>query len=343
MGSMPVRYDAVLLVSFGGPEGMDDVMPFLANVVRGRNVPPERLQQTAAHYAQLRRPEPAARADPRARGGARAGAQAHGPRLPGLPRQPQLAPVPGRHAAPDGGGRRRTRALAFFTSAYGSYSGCRQYLENIEAARAEVGAQAPEVDKLRAFYNHPGFVEPLVELVGEALGRIEAPAPRPRPGSSSRRTACPRRSRPRPLRGASCARPRGSWPDGSGAPSSRSSTRAAAGRRASRGSSPTSSEHLRALATQGVKDVVVAPIGFLSDHMEVVYDLDTDARARAVELGLNLVRAATVGTHPRFVRMIRELVVERIEDAALRPALGARGPAPDECAPGCCVAARPRP
>src|SRR4029453_8453962 len=101
-------------------------------------------------------------------------------------------------------------------------------------------------------------------------------------------------------------------------------------------------EHLRALSSEGVKDVVVAPIGFLSDHMEVVYDLDLDARARAVELGLNLVRAATVGTHPRFVRMIRELVEERVESAALRPSLGTRGPAPDECAPACCVVTRPR-
>ncbi len=91
-----------------------------------------------------------------------------------------------------------------------------------------------------------------------------------------------------------------------------------------------------------MKDVVVAPIGFLSDHMEVVYDLDLDARARAVELGLNLVRAATVGTHPRFVRMIRELVEERVLGKTLRPSLGTRGPAPDECAPGCCVVARPR-
>ena len=101
-------------------------------------------------------------------------------------------------------------------------------------------------------------------------------------------------------------------------------------------------EQLRALAQAGARDVVVAPIGFLSDHMEVVYDLDLEARSRALELGLQMVRASTVGTHPRFVRMIRELVAERIEGGALRPHLGTRGPAPDVCAAGCCLAPRER-
>jgi ferrochelatase len=340
MGSMPVAYDALLVVSFGGPEGMDDVMPFLANVVRGRNVPPERLQQTAAHYAHFggRSPLPA-----QTRALVAALEQelaASGPRLPvylgNRNWHPFLADTL-RQMARDG----VKRALAFFTSAYGSYSGCRQYLENIAAARAEVGKEAPEVDKLRAFYNHPGFVEPLVELVGEALGRIEEPR------RAAARLVFTAHSLPKALAAASPYEAE-----------LRETARLVAERlgRAeltlvyqSRSGPPSQPwlepdivEHLRALAAEGVKDVVVAPIGFLSDHMEVVYDLDLDARSRAVELGLNLVRAGTVGTHPRFVRMIRELVVERVEGAAQRPALGSRGPAPDECAPGCCLAARPR-
>jgi ferrochelatase len=99
-------------------------------------------------------------------------------------------------------------------------------------------------------------------------------------------------------------------------------------------------DHLRALAAGGVKDVVVAPIGFTSDHMEVLYDLDLEAKSRAMELGLNMVRAGTAGTHPRFVRMIRELVQERLSDAPERLHLGTRGPAPDACPPDCCPAAR---
>jgi ferrochelatase len=99
-------------------------------------------------------------------------------------------------------------------------------------------------------------------------------------------------------------------------------------------------DHLRMLAADGVRDVAVAPIGFVSDHMEVVYDLDLQARSRAVELGLNMVRAATVGTHPRFVGMIRELVEERLTDSPVRLHLGSRGPAPDTCPPDCCPGPR---
>jgi protoporphyrin/coproporphyrin ferrochelatase len=341
MGPMPVRYDALLVISFGGPERMDDVMPFLENVVRGRNVPPERLQQTAAHYAHFggRSPLPA---QTRALVAAvEQELQAHGPRLRvylgNRNWHPFLADTL-REMARDG----VTRALAFFTSAYGSYSGCRQYLENIAAARAEVGAQAPEVDKLRGFYNHPGFVEPLVELVGQAFERIEAPR------RDAARLVFTAHSLPKALAAASPYE--AELRETAGLVAERLGRRDFALVYQSRSGPPSQPwlepdivEHLRSLAAEGVKDVVVAPIGFLSDHMEVVYDLDTDARARAVELGLNLVRAATVGTHPRFVRMIRELVVERTSGAATRPALGTRGPAPDECAPGCCLAERPRP
>jgi ferrochelatase len=234
------------------------------------------------------------------------------------------------------------RALAFFTSAYGSYSGCRQYLEDIARARAEVGEGAPVVDKLRAFYNHPGFVEPLVEQVAAAFASL------PEPRRVAARLVFTAHSLPRALAAASAyeaelretaalvALPL-AHPEYSLVYQSRS------GPPGQPWLEPDVVEHLRALAREGATDVVVAPIGFLSDHMEVVYDLDTDARARALELGLNLVRAGTVGTHPRFVRMIRELVVERTSDGAVRPCLGVRGPAPDECPAGCCVVERARP
>ena len=337
---MPVRYDAVLLVSFGGPEGMDDVMPFLANVVRGRNVPPERLQQTAAHYAHFGGKSPLPAQSRALVAALEQELAAHGPRLPvylgNRNWHPFLADTL-RQMAKDG----VERALAFFTSAYGSYSGCRQYLENVEAARAEVGAKAPAVDKLRAFYNHPGFVEPLVELVGAAFERIDEPR------RAAARLVFTAHSLPRALAAASPYE--AELGETAGLVAERLGRTGFALVYQSRSGPPSQPwlepdivEHLRGLASEGVKDVVVAPIGFLSDHMEVVYDLDLDARARAVELGLNLVRAPTVGTHPRFVRMIRELVEERVLGKALRPSLGTRGPAPDECAPGCCVVARPR-
>ena len=340
MAAMPVRHDAVLLVSFGGPEGMDDVMPFLANVVRGRNVPPERLQQTAAHYAHFGGKSPLPAQSRALVAALEQELAAHGPRLPvylgNRNWHPFLADTL-RQMAKDG----VERALAFFTSAYGSYSGCRQYLENVEAARAEVGAKAPAVDKLRAFYNHPGFVEPLVELVGAAFERIDEPR------RAAARLVFTAHSLPRAL--AAASRYEAELGETAGLVAERLGRTGFALVYQSRSGPPSQPwlepdivEHLRGLASEGVKDVVVAPIGFLSDHMEVVYDLDLDARARAVELGLNLVRAATVGTHPRFVRMIRELVEERVLGNTLRPSLGTRGPAPDECAPGCCVVARPR-
>jgi ferrochelatase len=335
---MPVRYDALLLVSFGGPEGMDDVMPFLANVVRGRHVPPERLREVAAHYEHFGGVSPI---------GAQCRAlvaaigeelERHGKPLPvywgNRNWHPLLADTL-RQMAEDG----VSRALALVTSAYGSYPGCRQYLEDIERARAEVGARAPQVDKLRAFYNHPGFVEPLVERVAAAFERI------PEPRRAEARLVFTAHSLPRALAAAcdyeaelgettalvafALGRARYSlvYQSRSGPP-------------AEPWLEPDLALHLRALAGEGACDVVLAPIGFLCDNMEIVYDLDLEAKARALALGLNMVRAATVGTHPRFVAMIRELVVERTDGEAPRRYLGTRGCAPDECAPSCCLVPR---
>jgi ferrochelatase len=335
---MPVRYDAVLLVSFGGPEGMDDVMPFLANVVRGKNVPPERLREVAAHYEHFGGRSPIGAQCRALVAALREQLERHGPRLPvywGNRNWHPLLAETLRQMAEDG----VARALALFTSAYGSYPGCRQYLEDIARARLEVGERAPQIDKLRAFYNHPGFIEPLVECVAAAFERI------PEPRRTEARLVFTAHSLPRAL-AASCeyeaelretaalvafplGRPRYSlvYQSRSGPPSQP-------------WLEPDIVDHLRALAREGARDVVVAPIGFLSDHMEVVYDLDLEAKARALELGLNMVRAATVGTHPRFVAMIRELIVERIDAAALRLHLGTRGCAPDECPQSCCLVSR---
>jgi ferrochelatase len=350
MGVMAAGYDALLVVSFGGPEGRDDVLPFLENVLRGKNVPPERVREVAAHYDHFGGVSPlnaqcralvAALGQEFDRHGPRMASASSGAPPRGLPVywgnrhwHPMLAETLRRMA--DDGVR---RALAFVTSAYGSRSGCRQYLDDIARARAEVGDRAPQIDKLRHFYNHPGFVEPLVELVAAAFERV------PEARRAVARLVFTAHSIPRALAATSdyeaevretaalvafaLGRPQWSlvYQSRSGPPSQP-------------WLDPDIGDHLRALAAEGVKDVVVAPIGFTSDHMEVLYDLDLEAKSRAIELGLNMVRAATVGRHPRFVRMVRELVEERLSDAPVRLHLGTRGPAPDVCPPDCCPAAR---
>jgi len=338
---MSSGYDAFLLLSFGGPEGPDDVMPFLRNVVRGRGVPEERLLRVAANYEHFGGVSPingqcraliTALREELAQGGVRL------PIYWGNRNWHPLLADTLREMAGDG----VKRALAFVTSAYSSWSGCRQYLGDLERARAEVGEAAPRVDKLRVFYNHPGFVEPLAELVDKAFQRI------PDPRHRDARLVFTAHSLPRSL--ASTSDYEAQLRDTAGL------VAFALGRTGwslvyqSRSGPPSQPwlepdivDHLRSLAAEGARDAVVAPIGFISDHMEVVYDLDMEARSRSMEVGLNMIRAATVGTHPRFVRMIRELVEERLTNDPARLALGTRGPAPDVCPPDCCPpATRPQ-
>jgi ferrochelatase len=210
------------------------------------------------------------------------------------------------------------RAMAFVTSAYSSYSSCRQYLEDIERAQTAVGEGAPQIDKLKAFYNRPGFIQPMAERVGAALAEL--------PGAEVVYTA---HSIPRwmadgclyeaqlkevaRLVSAALGREgeaRVVYQSRSGPPSQP-------------WLEPDICDWLRA---NRPPRLVIAPIGFISDHMEVRYDLDTEARRVCEELGIRMVRAGTVGDHPRFVEMIRELIVERLE----------KGPGVDLCPPDCC-------
>jgi len=339
-------YDSVLVVSFGGPERREDVLPFLENVVAGRNVPRWRLLQVAQHYALFGGVSPINAENRALTAALRDELNTHGPRLPvywgNLHWHPLLADTL-RQMAADG----KRCALAFVTSAFGSYPGCRQYLEAIERARTEVGPHAPQVAKLRLFYNHPGFIEPMAERVSAALGEI--PDERRAaarliytahsiPAAMARQ--CPYE---RQLREACDLVARGLSPQGTGPFGSSHGVawdlvyQSRSGPPSQPWLGPDISEHLRRLAQSGeVRDVVIVPIGFLCEHMEVVYDLDVEVRQLCAELGLSMVRSGLVGCHARFVRMIRELIEERLSDAPIRLALGTHGPAPDRCAPECC-------
>ena len=328
-----MKYDALLVVSFGGPEGMDDVVPFLENVTRGRNVPRERLMSVAHHYEMFGGVSPINQQNRNLIAALQEELRVNGPALPiywGNRNWDPLLPDALREMAADG----ITNALAFVTSAYSSYSSCRQYQQNIAAAQAEVepgGQGAPRVEKLRAFYNHPLFVEANVERIRAVSGDL-----------TLSHLAFTAHSIPESM-AAHCEYAAQLEETGRLIAEALNVTnwkvvyQSRSGSPAQPWLGPDICDHLRALNQAGVKDVVVAPIGFVSDHMEVVYDLDVEAQQLAGELGMTMVRAATAGTHPSFVKMIRELILERVDNAPAR-FLGSRGAAHSICPVDCCLA-----
>ena len=314
-------YDALLLVSFGGPERREDVIPFLENVLRGRNVPRERLLQVAQHYYELGGKTPLNDQNRALIAALEQEFAARGPRLPvyfgNRNWRPLLADTL-RQMAADG----VTRALAFVTSAYSSYSGCRQYRENIEQA-----GSLP-VDKLRVFYNHPKFIRAMADRCHTALASL--PGARLVFTAHSIPLSMARTSRYEEQLRESCRL----VAEHLGLDCWRLVYQSRSGPPAQPWLEPDIGDYLKQL---DAKEVVIAPIGFLSDHMEVIYDLDTQARQICESLGIQMVRAATVGVHPEFVSMIRDLVLERMEGAP-RLALGDHGPSHDVCAEDCCPA-----
>jgi ferrochelatase len=328
-------FDAILVVSFGGPEGIDDVMPFLENVTRGRGVPRERLEEVAHHYERFSGCSPINDQNRALIEALRRELCAHGIDLPiyfGNRNWHPLLPDTLREMADAG----VERALALVTSGFSSYSSCRQYRENIAAAQAGVGADAPEVLKLRMFYNHPGFVTANVELLRGALGKV--------PVELRERAHVAFTAHSIPVAMARRSRYESQLAEAARLVAERAGIRDYRVVYQSRSGSPRVPwlepdirDHLRELRQSGVEDVLVIPIGFLSDHMEVIYDLDVEARETATELGLNFIRVPTVGTHPAFVSMLRSLVEERLEANASRLAVGAHGPSHDVCPAGCCL------
>lgn len=391
----PVPYDAILLVSFGGPEGQDDVLPFLRNVTRGRGVPEERLEEVAHHYRHFGGVSPINAQNRELRAALQDELGARGLRLPVLwgnrNWDPYLADaLREAHAA----GHRRL--LAVVTSAYSSYSGCRQYREDLARALAETGlAGELTIDKVRQYFDHPGFVTPFVDGVRQSLVRVHERLGDGDPVDLARDahvlfvthsipTAAAMASGPPTAdlgdEGAYGAQHRavadvvmaalGSADGPTAGPT-------AGGRGASfagvpwslvyqsRSGSPQTpwlepdiNDAIERLAADGVRAVVIAPIGFVSDHLEVLWDLDVEALETAERVGVVAERAPTPGVHAAFVTGLVDLVEERLaphgasatgQTGAMaprpRPALTPLGPWYDVCRPGCCLdpAKAPRP
>lgn len=330
---MTQPYDALLVLSFGGPEGVDDVIPYLENVLRGRPVPRHRLEEVAEHYYLFGGVSPLNQQNRALIAALETDFAANGLDLPiywgNRNWRPYLTDTL-RQMRADG----VKKALALFTTAYSSYSSCRQYREDIARAQAKIGDGVPEVHKLRVFYNHPGFIEPNIENLRAALAQT----------SSEQSAALVFTAHSIPL-----AMAKGSAyeaqiqeacrlvAEGAGRSNWSLVYQSRSGTPQQPWLGPDIGDHLRQLKADGVNEAIVMPIGFISDHMEVMYDLDTEARQIADEIGLNMIRAATVGTHPQFISMIRELVLERMTENPIRRYLGNRGASHDVCPINCCL------
>jgi ferrochelatase len=327
-------YDAILLVSFGGPEKSDDVLPFLENVLRGKPVPRERLLEVAEHYYQFGGKSPINSQNRALLAALQIELRDHGIGPPiywGNRNWHPLITDTLRGMKRDG----VQRALAFFTSAYSSYSGCRQYRENIVAAQQIIGEGAPQVDKIRAFYNHPGYIETVTAQAAEALAQV--PAER----RSSARLLFTAHSIPMVMANTSryveqLEEASRLVAEGLAHLDRRLVYQSRSGSPSQPWLGPDILEVIDEEHASGSKDIVLVPIGFVSDHMEIIFDLDTQARERCRELGLTYQRGRTAGTHPRFVAMIRELIVERMEGSPHRAALGRYGASHDVCPVDCC-------
>ncbi|HEX4133822.1 MAG TPA: ferrochelatase [Bryobacteraceae bacterium] len=288
-----MNYDGLLLVSFGGPEKREDVIPFLENVLRGRNVPRERLLAVAEHYYHFDGRSPI---NDHCRE-LIAALEKQGLGLPIYWGNRNWHPMLGdtvERMRQDG----VKHALAIATSAFGSYSGCRQYREDIETARAAV-ADAPQIDKLPPFWRHPGFIGAMVDRVREALNKL--------PGADVVYTAhsipvSMAQSSPYEMQLREASR-QVNRQLGLGEPELAFQSRS--GPPSQPWLEPDIGDYIRRTES---KRLMVVPIGFLSDHMEVIYDLDLEAAALAKERGIEFVRAGTAGTHPRFVAGLAELV-----------------------------------
>ncbi len=348
---VPVAYDAILLASFGGPEGQDDVIPFLRNVTRGRGIPEERLEEVAHHYRAFGGVSPINDQNRELKAALEAELAKRGIDLPVLWGNRNWDPYL-RDALTEANERGFTKLIAVGTSAYSSYSSCRQYREDYAMALEETGLGGViEVDKVRQFFDHPGFVEPFIEGTRDGIAALqEQGIPREQIHVLFATHSVPTDDATR-----SGPRDRDFGEGGAYAAQHLAVAEVVIHEVAdgipwdlvyqSRSGPPTQpwlepdiNDRIVELAAQGVKGLVIVPLGFISDHMEVKWDLDTEALETSEENGITAVRVPTPGVHAAFVSGLVDLVLERRDGipTAERPALTELGPWYDVCRPGCC-------
>ena len=354
---VPVAYDAILLASFGGPEGQDDVIPFLRNVTRGRGIPDERLEAVAHHYRAFGGISPINQQNRELKTALEAELARRGIDLPVLWGNRNWEPFIS-DAVQDAHTRGFTKLLAIGTSAYSSYSSCRQYREDYALALETTELRGDiQIDKVRQFFDHPGFVQPFIEGVAQGLQEAIAAGFQP----AETHVLFSTHSIPSADAAKSGPAERGFGEGGAyeaqhlavaevvmaaASPSTSSGTGASWSLvYQSRSGPPTQpwldpdiNDAMRSLAAAGTRAFVIVPLGFVSDHMEVKWDLDTEAMETAAELGVFATRVPTPGIHPAYVSGLVDLVLERINGTptADRPALTDLGPWYDVCRSGCC-------
>ncbi|WP_184240670.1 ferrochelatase [Conyzicola lurida] len=347
----PVAYDAILLASFGGPEGQDDVIPFLRNVTRGRGIPEERLEEVAHHYRAFGGVSPINDQNRELKAALEAELERRGVDLPVIWGNRNWTPYM-RDALTEANQRGFTKLIAIGTSAYSSFSSCRQYREDYAIALEETGlGDTIKIDKVRQFFDHPGFVQPFIDGVKQGLLDVAAQ------GISPEETHILFATHSIPSSDAERSGPasRGFGPDGAYAAQHLAVAEVVMSEAAgvekwslvyqSRSGPPSMpwlepdiNDSIVELAGQGIKAVVIVPLGFVSDHMEVKWDLDTEAMETSEENGIFAVRVPTPGVHAAYVTGLVDLVLERRDGVPVadRPAMTDLGPWYDVCRPGCC-------
>ena len=337
---MPHPYDAILLHSFGGPNGPDDVIPFLENVLRGRNVPRARLAEVAEHYLHFGGVSPINEQNLALIDALRVELDAHGIDLPihfgNRNWEPFL--IDTLRDLQYAGAK---RILTLVTSGFSCFSGCRQYREDMQKAQEALGEDAPASDKIRVWYNHPLFIETHQNSIDAAIAAFDTA-----PEAGKLHIAFCAHSIPDAMAD-NCAY-QAQLQDAAqliatacGADDTALVWQSRSGPPQQPWLEPDICDHLETLKERGISHVVICPLGFISDHMEVLFDLDHEALEKAEELGLHAQRSATPGVQPTFVAMLRELIQERLDGSLEKRALGERGPNHDVCPPGCCKSGRP--
>ncbi|TFC78773.1 ferrochelatase [Cryobacterium cheniae] len=360
-GAEPAGYDAVILLGFGGPEGQDDVLPFLRNVTRGRGIPEARLETVATHYRASGGVSPVNAQNRALRDALQAELAARGTAVPVYWGNRNWAPYLG-DAVAEAVEAGHTRLLALTTSAYSSYSSCRQYRDDLAEARGATGlGDDVRIDAVRPYFDHPGFVTPFVLGVRSALADFArqglapsdvhvlftthsipaADAVRSGPRERSFGTGGAYEAQHRAVAEVVMAAVAAAAADGAAAgvtPAWSLAYQSRSGPPAMPWLEPDVNDAIALLGAAGIRAVVVVPIGFISDHMEVTWDLDTEAAATAAAHDLGFARVSTPGLHPTFVAGLVDLLLERLTPATApeRCALTALGPWPDTCPAGCC-------